>query len=98
MVPGTLGGGDGSALSGSQGPARWWGPRLAAPKSPAWSRPCCKPTVELRQGANVSSKPCARVGHEPFKAAANARAHSQPAAGNRRPAQDPGYARDVQEA
>jgi sulfite reductase (NADPH) hemoprotein beta-component len=35
----TLGGSDGSALSGAPGQARWWGRRLPPTKSPRRSRP-----------------------------------------------------------
>ena len=94
----SLGGGDGSLLSGTAKPGKVVGPSFGAAEIPGVVEALLQTYVELRQGRERFIETLARVGHEPFKAAAHgARIPNLPQEieGLHK---TPGYARDVQEA
>ena len=94
----SLGGGDGSALSGAAKPGKVVGPSFGAAEIPGVVEALLQTYVELRQGRERFIETLTRIGHEPFKAAANgARIPNLPQEieGLHK---TPGYARDVQEA
>ncbi len=94
----SLGGGDGSQLSGAAKPGKVVGPSFGAAEIPGVVEALLQTYVELRQGHERFIETLTRVGHEPFKAAANgARIPNLPQEieGLHK---TPGYARDMQEA
>ncbi|MGQ0710780.1 MAG: nitrite/sulfite reductase [Rhodoferax sp.] len=94
----SLGGADGSALSGGAKPGKIVGPSFGAAEVLGVVEAILETYVQLREGRERFVETLARVGHEPFKAAANgARIPNLPQEieGLHK---NPGYARDLQEA
>ncbi len=94
----SLGGGDGSLLSGAAKPGKVVGPSFGAAEIPGVIEALLHMYVELRQGRERFIETLARVGHEPFKAAANAARIPNLPQEIEGLHKTPGYARDVQEA
>ena len=94
----SLGGSDGSSLSGPATPGKVVGPSFGAAEVPGVVEAVLLTYKELRQGAELFIDTLKRVGHEPFKAAANAARIPNLHDEEHTLAHKAGYAKDVQEA
>ena len=74
----TLGGSDGSDLSGPAGPGKVIGPSFSAAEVPDAIQAILRTYRELREGRELFIQTVRRLGPEPFKAAANAARHPAP--------------------
>ena len=74
----TLGGSDGSDLSGPAGPGKVIGPSFSAAEVPDAIQAILRTYRELREGRELFIQTVRRLGPEPFKAAANTARHPAP--------------------
>ena len=88
----TLGGSDGSHLSGREGPGKIIGPAFSAAEVPDVVQAILNTYRELRDGKEHFIDTVRRLGHDPFKAAANAARHARPEDKPAKPAAAPAAA------
>ena len=94
----SLGGSDGTALSGPASPGKVVGPSFVALEVPGVVEAVLHTYQRLRDGREHFIDTLKRVGHEPFKLAANAARIPNAPEGENVLHNKPGYARDTQEA
>ena len=94
----SLGGSDGTTLSGPATPGKVVGPSFVALEVPAVVEAVLHTYQALRDGREHFIDTLKRVGHEPFKLAANAARIPNAPEGENVLHNKPGYARDTQEA
>ncbi len=94
----SLGGSDGSNLSGAATPGKVVGPSFGALEVPGVVEAVLHTYQNLRDGRELFIDTLKRVGHEPFKVAANAARIPNLPEGEDVLHNPPGYARDTQEA
>jgi sulfite reductase (NADPH) hemoprotein beta-component len=94
----SLGGSDGTTLSGPAIPAKVVGPSFVALEVPGVVEAVLNTYQRLRDGREHFIDTLKRVGHEPFKLAANAARIPNAPEGEDVLHNKPGYARDTQEA
>ncbi|MFZ3129147.1 MAG: hypothetical protein WA136_14130, partial [Rhodoferax sp.] len=94
----SLGGSDGSTLSGPATPGKVVGPSFGAAEIPGVVEAILDTYRAQRIGKEYFIDTLKRVGHEPFKAAANAARIPNLPQGEDVLHNPPGYARDTQEA